>query len=323
MKAGIVGDFLARQKQHLLRRQQKSAEMLNEMKRQQKTKRVATGPPKMLGRASIAPPGQADDDGAAAADGPGPTPAEGALPNLASPSAARAATPTSAPGSPRAATPSARAGGSDGGGGGGSASRPATPGSPAAGSGGDEATQPRPPTSGRKSSTPSSKLRPGSRGGDMVSSSGRLSSPSKSPRPPVSRGMVKDGVCTCASLHCDHPSHRKTEPRKTFKLSSTSRRKLERQVSIRKLIEQAATRKKIFTICGRVGALPDVRTELLARGWVEKPPPREGDPYTHHEAPDGTLTLSPACALPFASPSLPPSLSLSLSLSLCARNRVC
>lgn len=291
-QAGIVGDFLARQKQHLLKRQQKSAEMLHEMQRQKAKKVYAKGPPKMLERDSIKPPGGAPDGHASHteprdANTANAANAASALPHL--PHAQATPHPALPPGSP---TTAAVEGDEDTNT---TATATAIPGSP-----GIErpATSPRGPTQrGRINSA--SRLRPATQqsanqAADKLTSVSdvvdRLCSPSK--KAFSKYPCLVGNTCTCKSLNCDHPSHRQASPRKKFVLAAKSRKHLAKSSEIRKIIDTAASKKKIFTVCGRVGGLDDARRELLERGWIEKPPPREGDPFTHHELPDGIKVLT-------------------------------
>lgn len=66
---------------------------------------------------------------------------------------------------------------------------------------------------------------------------------------------------------------------------------MEKCREIREQVEESAKKKEIFTIYGGPEALPAVRAGLLERGWVERPPPREGDVETIHRSANGCKVL--------------------------------
>jgi tubulin monoglycylase TTLL3/8 len=68
---------------------------------------------------------------------------------------------------------------------------------------------------------------------------------------------------------------------------------LARSKEIREIVERAVVEKKLFTIYGGPEAFSDVREALLERGWIERPPPREGDVVSARRNIAGCKVLKP------------------------------
>jgi len=250
---GLVGDFLARQKLYLMKRQQKSAAQLEEMKRAQAgtKKKVRGANPRLLGRAQLHPDTAAttsnsSSSGDEASDGAGP-----ALPTLATLTDSH-----STPSTPTRRRASSTADDDDG----------------------AISHSPRPPSARRPST------------------GGKKTARSLSMNDAQSVGAIrqKKGMCSCTSISCPHPSHLadyKPVRKKVIQIDAQRRKHMEKCREIRELVEVSAKKKEIFTIYGGPEALPAVRAGLLERGWVERPPPREGDVETIHMSANGCKVL--------------------------------
>lgn len=253
-----------------MKRQQKSAAQLEELKRSQAgtKKKVRGANPRLLGRAQIpigttgssSTASNSSSSGDEAGDDAGP-----ALPALPSSSSSSSSTP-STPSTPTRRRASSTA--------------------DAAADGGDApaATQsPRPPSARRPSM---------SGGGGRGKKAAR--SLSMNDAQPVGSVRQKKLTCNCTSISCPHPSHLadyKPVRKKVIQIDAQRRKHMEKCREIREVVEESAQKKQIFTIYGGPEALPDVRAGLLERGWVERPPPREGDVETIHMSANGCKVL--------------------------------